>query len=113
MESKVPHLDGKRTGRPKGSKTKTRTLPSDIQWVLEHLSEDPNESKTKAKSNATQEMWKWAFNDTKAFMSMVMRVRLSSDTEKPPEEAAKDPCVSLVDDMLAGFEKSGSGRPAE
>jgi hypothetical protein len=101
----VAHLEGKRTGRPKGARTANRqaALPSSMKWVLDHIEDDPAEAKTPA----VRAMLKWVQEsdaNRNKFMTKVMSMAFEKEEETEAKDAVVEPVLSLVDDLLKAWE---------
>lgn len=103
--SETKQFDGKRAGRPKGSKTKNRSrkIPPDLQWVVDNL-----DAKTVKDTTSTRmAILKWARDDRAKFMQKIMSVMLAPEEAKPDVETkySTEECVRIVDELLAAFKK--------
>ena len=94
------HLDGKRTGRPKGISTR-KPLPKQLEWVLNNLD---NENPPQPPGKGALRMLEWVHaNDAnrKLFMSRVMSAMLQGPEKKEEKEASL--VEGLIDELLAGY----------
>ncbi len=111
-------FDGKRTGRPKGSKAPKMksVVPAQIMWVFKNL--DAEEGKeTTPPSPAWQTMLTWARKSprnrdyvVKHVMAAMMR---ESKVEEKVEESEHDKAImTLVEDVLASWEREAARQKA-
>lgn len=98
-------LEGKRTGRPKGSKDTKKRMSGNMKWVLDHIDDDPETAKT----SSLKAMLKWV-QDSPANMNKFMTRVMTSAFDREEEQVDKDTAppdavVGLVDELLDIWEE--------
>lgn len=116
MPRDMSHLEGKRTGRRKGSKTKSEDV-RDIEWVYRNLSQNPDT--VRAPRPSARELLRWVQEtavNKGLFMKRVLqgglnRGALDSSAEPEKFDEKDESLLKLVDEMIGSYEKQAKREP--
>lgn len=99
------HLEGKRTGRPKGVKSRP-ALKVDVEWAYRNMHIKAHADLPKPPRQSAVEWWKYAQKNREKFIAYVAKYAMADDEPKAAEEDPQHAAIAgLVDQLIDDYEQ--------